>query len=163
MVFKAHNIILSQVRSALHLNDFQRRTARIDKTMLGAKRDICGLIFTQHNRGFSNGDLAHAFHYDPMLGAMVMQLQRKRRTGVDHNPLHLEPLTQRKRFIPTPGTKHANMRVFFRALAGCQPRHEFFDVLGNALWSATNTASPVSTIIKSLIPNAAIKRPLECR
>lgn len=62
------------------------------------QRYVDGLIFGAKLNLFTDGNLGRAFDQYPMLGAVVMALQRQRGSGVDDDAFDLKPLTNHQAF-----------------------------------------------------------------
>ena len=69
-----------------------------------AYRDINGFIFRDQFFYIINRHLRRAADYHPVLGAVVMHLNRQLSFGLDGNPFNLKALALIHRVIFTPGT-----------------------------------------------------------
>jgi hypothetical protein len=56
-----------------------------------------------------DGDFGGAVHHHPMLGAVMMTLQRQRAAGLHADMLDLKPVTDVDALVPAPGTVDAQM------------------------------------------------------
>src|SRR5690349_10742119 len=79
-IFEAHDVILTQVGARLHFNDVQRNLARVFDAVLGAQGNVGGLIFLQQESLLPSRNPRCARHHYPMLGTVMMELQRHART-----------------------------------------------------------------------------------
>src|SRR5690606_7939766 len=99
-----YNIILSQIRPRLHLDDVQRNLSRVLDAVLHAERDECGLILFQQERLVSARHAGGAGDDDPVLGAMVMHLHRDRCARLDRHSIDTEALAGVDLVIAAPGS-----------------------------------------------------------
>src|SRR3981189_747645 len=77
-VLEAHDVVFAQIRARLHLDDFQRHRARVLDAMLHADRDVGRLVLFQKEDLLAARDARGAGHHHPVLGAVMMHLQRQR-------------------------------------------------------------------------------------
>jgi hypothetical protein len=102
-------------------------------------------------------DLGGAFDHHPVLGTMMVHLQRERGAGAHHDALDLEAFAVVDAVIPAPGPMHLAMQVgFARPAALSRPTMvltSWVRCLG-----ATSTASAVSTTTMSSQPMQATRR-----
>ena len=75
-VLEAHDVVLAEIGAGLHLDDVQRNLAGILDAMLRAERNVGRLILLEQERLLAARDARRAGDDDPVLGAMMMQLQR---------------------------------------------------------------------------------------
>lgn len=97
--------------------------------MFDAERDVRGLVFAEEEDFVAAGDARGAANDDPVLGAVVVHLQRQRGAGVDDDALDLEARAGIDAFVGTPGAIYAPVLLVFLALLFLQLRHDLFHVL----------------------------------
>src|SRR5687768_8566564 len=114
-VLEAHDVVLAEIRAGLHLDDVQRDLAGILDAVLRAERNVGRLILLEQERLLAARDARSAGDYDPMLGAMMMHLQRHRGAGLDREALHLEAIAVVDAVVAAPGPKHFAMQGSFIA------------------------------------------------
>lgn len=87
----------------MDFDEFERHFAGVGEAVVGAQRDVGGLVFAEEE-GFSiAGDFGSAAHDDPVLGAVVMHLQAETGAGVDDDALDLEAGTFIDAVVRAPG------------------------------------------------------------
>src|ERR1700676_1599631 len=91
-VFEAHNVVLAEITTRLHLDNMQWNTARILDAMANAAGKKGRLILLDRVSLLPPGDSGGTGHYDPMLGAMMMHLQRQHAAGMHRQALDLKTL-----------------------------------------------------------------------
>src|SRR3546814_3663116 len=101
-ILEAHDVVLAQVIARLHFDQFEWAIADVFQTMLHPDRDVRGLVGTQHQQVLATGDAGAAIDHHPMLGAVMMQLQAERSTGLDADALDLKPCAAVYRIVATP-------------------------------------------------------------
>src|SRR5262249_62034037 len=83
-----HDVVLAEVASHLHLDQFERNLAGIGKPMNAPDGDIARLVFVHGARVIADRDLSGPLHDDPMFRAVKVLLQRERAAGLHDNALH---------------------------------------------------------------------------
>src|SRR4029077_7138572 len=119
----------------------QRDFARVFQAMSGADRNVGGLVFRQHHFLVATADLSRALDDDPMLGAMMVHLQRQLTAGLYDDVLDLHPMAVVQRGEAAPRTMNSWQRVGLVAALLDQPRHQRFDLLGAFAWRHHNRVS----------------------
>src|SRR5579863_6888130 len=132
-VLEAHDVVLAQVRPRLHLDDLEHYGARILYTVLHADRDIGRLILLEQEHLLAARDACGARHHHPVLGTVMVQLQRQRRARLDLEALHLKARTRLETVVAPPGPEHLAMERVLIAAALLELRHELLHVLHAAL------------------------------
>ena len=94
-----------------------------------SNRDIGGFIFRQQEGFVVAGDLRRATHDDPVLGAVVVLLQRQLFTRFHSNALNLEPVAHVDAVVAAPGPEHFAVHPGFRALFRLQLLDHTLDFL----------------------------------
>src|ERR1700731_3638187 len=89
-VLEAHYVVFAEIRAGLYLDDFQRHRARVLDAMLHADRDVGRLVLFEKENFLAARDARRAGHHHPVLGAVMMQLQRQGGAGLYLQALHLE-------------------------------------------------------------------------
>src|SRR5579863_8693473 len=93
IVFDADDIVLAEIAAGLHLDQFEVDLARIFQAMLGPARNIRRFVFVQDLGFVADRDPRGAAHHDPVLGAMMMQLQRQPPARLHHDAFDLKGRT----------------------------------------------------------------------
>src|SRR5262249_33183375 len=106
-VVEPHDVVFAEVATGLHLDQLERDPARFGEAMHRADRDVDRLVLVHHAHLVADRDLGGAAHHHPVLGAMVMLLQRQLAAGHHDDALDLEALAAVDRFVMTPRTIHA--------------------------------------------------------
>src|SRR5579883_2676798 len=81
-VFEAYDIVLAEIAARLDLDQVHRDLAGVFEPMQGSKRNIGRLVFGQHHLLVAATDLGGALDDDPMLGAVMVHLQRQLAAGL---------------------------------------------------------------------------------
>src|SRR5690606_19450891 len=105
-VVEADDIIFAEIGATLNLNDFQVHLAGVFQAMGGAQRDKGGLVFSQQQGFFATGDLGGAAHHDPVLGAVVVHLQRQLFSRFYRDAFDLKTVAVVNGVIVSPGSEH---------------------------------------------------------
>ena len=92
-------------------------------------RDEHRLVLVHGRDLGAHGHLGGAAHHHPVLGAVVMLLQRQETARCDDDALHLEAFAQVDRFVITPRPVHAAMLGRLGAVCRLQRAHQIFHVL----------------------------------
>ena len=128
-VVVADNIVFAEIGARLHLDEMQRDLAGIFKPVPGAHGNEGQFILVQRHLLVAFGHLGGAGDDDPMLGAVMMHLQREDAAGLHHDVLHLDALAIVDRAISAPGPMHERVRDELAAIAALQPGDKLLDVL----------------------------------
>src|SRR4029078_10423282 len=104
-----HDVILAEIAAGLHLDQFQRNPAAVGEPMNSADRDVDRLVLMYGFDVRSDRDLGGAAHHDPVLGTMVMLLQRERSPWLHDDALDLKSLTTVDRIVIAPWSMPAAM------------------------------------------------------
>src|ERR1700722_20299390 len=105
-VFKAHDVVFAEIGAGLHFDKVQRDAPRIFQPMARAERNIGRLIFPQEKLLVATGDFGGARDDDPVLGAMMMHLERKLGARIDDNAFDLETLAVIDGIVRAPRPKY---------------------------------------------------------
>ena len=81
IILDANDIVLAEIAPGLNLDQLQQNLARIFQPVDGADRDVDRFVLVDDLNQFVHGNLRGTAHHDPVLGAMVMLLQREPATG----------------------------------------------------------------------------------
>ena len=109
-VLEAHDVVLAEVAARLHLDELERQLARVLQPVLRPDRDVRRFVLRQEELVLAARDPRRAGDHDPVLGAVVVHLQRKRRARLDHDALHLETLAGVDAVVAAPGAVHVAVR-----------------------------------------------------
>src|SRR5215467_14758691 len=82
-VLEAHDVVLAEVRPRLHLDDLEHDGARILDAVLHADRDVGRLVLLEEKHLLTTGDARSSRDHHPMLGAVMMHLERELRARLD--------------------------------------------------------------------------------
>src|SRR5687768_6375229 len=91
-ILEPNDVVFTEVGARLHLDDVQRDLSGVLDAVASADRNVGRFVFAQREDLVPTRDLRGARDYHPVLGAMMMQLQRKRRARLHDQALDLEPL-----------------------------------------------------------------------
>lgn len=96
-----------------------------------AERDIDRFVFAQHLHVFADRHFGRALDDDPVLGAVVMLLQRQLLARQHEDALDLETLAVQHRGIAAPGAVRGGVRLgeLGRLLLACEHLDELADFL----------------------------------
>src|SRR5688572_14163036 len=86
-ILEADDIVLAEVGARLHFNQLERHLAGILEPVARAEWNVGRLVFGKQERFLAARDLGSAYHDDPVLGAMVMHLQRQAGARIDDDAL----------------------------------------------------------------------------
>src|SRR5512135_3117665 len=89
-VFEADDVVLAEIGAGLDLDHLERHLARILEAVPRAERNEGGLVLRDEERLVSARHFRRTSHHHPMLGAMVVHLQRERRPRIDDDALDLK-------------------------------------------------------------------------
>ena len=73
-------------------------------------RDVGGLVFLQQEHLIAAGDARGAGNHHPVLGAVMVHLQRQHATRAHRQALHLEALAAVEAVVAAPGPEHLAMQ-----------------------------------------------------
>src|SRR6267142_6398708 len=99
IVLDANDIVLAEIAAGLDFDQLQRNLARIFHPVSRADRNIDRFVLMYGLDEFIDGHARRATHHDPVLGAMVMLLQREPPARLHHDALDLMPLAHVDRLI----------------------------------------------------------------
>src|SRR5258708_35749166 len=116
VIFDPDDIVLAQITSGLNLDQFQRNLAGIFHPMGRSDWDIDRFVLVHDLDEFIDGHARRATHHDPVLGPMMMFLQREPAAWLHHDALDLMPLAHVDRLIRAP--RPMNLEMFFCNLRG---------------------------------------------
>ena len=78
-IFNSDDVILTQIPTRLHFDNFQRNCARVCESVNFPRSDVGGLVFVQRELFIAIDDSSIAFHHNPVLCSVLVLL--KTRTG----------------------------------------------------------------------------------
>ena len=94
-----------------------------------AQGDVGGLVFSQQRFLAIDGDFGSAADHHPVLGAVVVHLQRQFGARLHHDAFDLKTLARVYALVPAPGAVHAAVFHLFFALVLGKVSNSLFDVL----------------------------------
>ena len=97
--------------------------------MHAAQRDVGALVLVQVEHTIVAGDLGHARHHDPVLGALAVFLQAQCRARLDHDALDLEAVANADRVVAAPGPVHLAVEQVLLPARGLDLVDDLFHVL----------------------------------
>src|ERR1700761_9453974 len=103
IVFDADDVILAEITAGLDLDQFQQDLAGVFQPVDGTDRDVDRFVLVHGLDGFVDRHPRGAAHHDPVLGAMVVLLQRQPPARLHHDALDLVALADVARLIGPPG------------------------------------------------------------
>src|SRR6267378_2006056 len=92
IVIETNDVVLAKITARLHLDQLEIDLTRILQAMDGADRDIDGLVLVHRADLIAQRHHGCAAYHHPMLGTMMVLLQREAAAGFHHNPFHLVAL-----------------------------------------------------------------------
>src|SRR5690606_15647010 len=101
-VLVTDDVVLAQVTARLHLDQLEHPGARVLQPVLRAQRDVGRLVGVQLEYVVVAGHARGAADHDPVLGAVLVRLQRQPRAGLDLDPLDLEAVVAVDRVVAAP-------------------------------------------------------------
>jgi hypothetical protein len=132
-VFESNDVILAEVAARLHLDDFERDLSGVLQAVFDAERDVGRLVLAEQDDLLAARHPGRAAHHDPVLGAMMVHLQRERGAGADDDALDLEALAAVDAVVPAPGAMHLAMQFGFAAAGGLEAADDGLHFLGALL------------------------------
>src|SRR5579884_2703495 len=105
-VLEANDVVLTQVGAGLYLDDVHRDLAWILDAMAHTDRDVGRLVLLEQEDLVPAGDAGGPGHDDPVLGSVVMHLQRQGRPRLHLEALHLEARTVLDAVVAAPRTEN---------------------------------------------------------
>src|SRR5215469_11312317 len=125
-ILEAHDVVLAEIGARLHLDDLECNGARILDAVLHPDRDVSRLVLLEEKHLLAAGDTRRAGDDDPMLGAVVMQLERQLRTGLDLQALHLKARPGLDAVVAAPRAKDFTVQRVLVSPALLELQHELF-------------------------------------
>ena len=130
MVGEAHDVVFAQVAARLHFDDLQGQLARVRQPVHLTQRDVGALVFAQQQYLVAVGDFGRAADHHPVLGTVVVLLQRERGTGLDGDALDLVARSGVDAVVPAPGARHTAVLHGLAGVELLQARDDFLDGFG---------------------------------
>src|SRR5471030_3204104 len=128
-VLEAHDVVLAQVAAGLHFDQVQRHLAGIFQPVVHADRDIGRLVFRQQLDALAAGDAGRAADHHPVLGAVVVHLQRQLAARIDGDALDLEALADVDALVAAPRTVDLGVVQMLGAVLRLQVFDDLLDAL----------------------------------
>src|SRR5271165_536013 len=89
-ILEPDDVVLAEIAAGLHLDQRQRDAAGIFQPVDAAERQIDALVLLNQPPFGIARDQGAAVHDHPVLGAVIVFLQRQPVAGIDDDPLYLE-------------------------------------------------------------------------
>ena len=89
IVLNPNDIVLAEIAAGLDLDQFQRDLAGVFQPVHGADRDVDRFVLVHGLDEFVDCHARSAPYHDPVLGAMVVLLQREATARLDDDALDL--------------------------------------------------------------------------
>ena len=106
-VLDPDDVVLSQIASRLHFDQFEVDLAGIGQPVIGADRQVDQLVFVHELHDPVQRHLGGPAHHDPVLGAVIVLLQRQPAAWPHDDPLDLVARAPVDALIIAPGAVHA--------------------------------------------------------
>jgi hypothetical protein len=143
IVLDADDVILAEIAAGLHLDQLQQDLSGVLEPVHRAHRDIDRLVLVHGLDVVIDGDSRRAAHHDPVLGAMVVLLQRQPVARLDDDAFHLMAVAIVDRLIAAPGAMHLDVLFGDLRRDGLQFRHQPFQAVGVLLRRSIARARPI--------------------
>lgn len=137
-ILEPYNIILTKITTRLNLNDNKRLCSWITETMFCLHRNINGLIFLYTLYKGINSDLGHTTDHYPVFSPVMMELQRKLRSGIHNDSFHLKPWSHGKGLITSPWTINQRIQPVFLTIFVLKTGNNVLDILHSISLSDKN-------------------------
>src|SRR5690606_993925 len=102
-VVKALDVVFAEVVTALHLDEDHVLSGTVLQTMFDTLGYVGRLVGDQVTRFLTTGHGGHAAHHYPVLGAMMVQLQRQCTARLHDDALDLEAGIRGQTLVGAPG------------------------------------------------------------
>src|SRR3954453_16270965 len=123
-VLEADDVVLVQLVADLHLDQDEHLVARVLDPVAGTQRQVDRLGAADLQHLVAAGHPPPAADHDPVLGAVVVELEREHGTRLDGDPLDREALTRVEDLPAAPGPLVIVAALVadlgHRALRGCK-------------------------------------------
>ena len=106
-----------------------RHLVKESQSMHHANGDIGGLVFGQQNFLVAIGNQCGAFHHNPVLGTVMVHLQRELGTGLNGNALNLETVAHIDGVIGSPRVVDLAVQFYFCPVFCFQKVNDYFKIL----------------------------------
>src|SRR3954471_12630711 len=103
VVFNPDDVVFAEIASSLDLDQLQHDFTGVLHPVHSAHRDVNGLVLVHAFDGLVDGDAGGAADHDPVLGAMMVLLQRQAPARLHHDVLDLVALAIVDRLVAAPG------------------------------------------------------------
>src|SRR5579883_2553294 len=101
-IVEPNDVVLAQIAARLDLDQLERDAARIGQPMQRPDRDIDRLVLVHGPDFLPDRDLGGAAHHHPVLGAVMMLLQRQLAARRDGDAFDLEAIAGVDGFVKAP-------------------------------------------------------------
>src|SRR5690348_5216570 len=109
------DVVLTEVGPGLHLDQLERHLAGVLQAVLLAELDVDGLVLGEQDHLVAAGHARRAAHDDPVLGAVVVELERQLLARIDGDALHAETVARVDVLVATPRAVHEPMGLVLGA------------------------------------------------
>ena len=109
IIFNPDDVVFTEIASGLDLNQLQEDLAGIFQPVDGTDRDIDRFVLVDDLDEFVDGHARRAAHHDPVLGAVMMLLQREPASRLHDDALDLVTISGVDRLIASPRAMHLEM------------------------------------------------------
>src|SRR5262252_7918410 len=123
IVGNAYDVVFAEIGAGLNLDQLQRQLAGILQPVLGADRDVDGLVLAHEHALLAALHDRRAVHYDPVLGAMIVLLQAELAARLDGDALDLEAVAGIDRAVVPPGAMAGDVLLRFGPVLALQLGH----------------------------------------
>ena len=101
IIFNPDDVVFTEIASGLDLNQLQEDLAGIFQPVDGTDRDIDRFVLVDDLDEFVDGHARRAAHHDPVLGAVMMLLQREPASRLHDDALDLVTICRSIDSFPT--------------------------------------------------------------
>lgn len=123
IVFDSNDVVFSQIAAGLDFDQLERNFSGVLQSVRRADWNIDRLVFIDELDEFIDGHTRRTSHDDPMLGSVMVLLQRELATGLYDDALDLMPLAIVDRLIRSPRPINLDMAFGNLGCDSAQLRH----------------------------------------
>lgn len=109
-ILVANDVVLIEITARLNLDKQRWNLPRVFEPVSGTDRNVGRLVLGEQKLLFTDCYPGCSRHDDPMLGAMVMTLERELLARLHHQAFHLKTIASLQTFEPAPGPVNAPMK-----------------------------------------------------
>ena len=141
-VVEAFDVVFTEVAAGLDLYQFQRYLPGVFKPVHGPERDIGGFVFSDGYHFVAFGDAGCSPDYYPVLGAVMVSLQRETCPGIDSDALDLETVCAVYALVSSPGPVHPPVKQRLAPFLCLEMRNNIFYLLVPCLFQRPEQRQP---------------------